>query len=257
MFITTKLVVSMTTGEILERSGYEYEGPLALACDASKGEKSTAASSESFSTLMQNQAGMVFGDDNQVFTNMLKKYGSIVDAGQDQQGFSQAELNARNAAAITQSASQFRNVAAAVKSGQAGYGGGNTLPSSGATVSANAQIAEASAASTASELNKIQQENYETGRENFWQAAKGEEGLPSAAFSNIPGIAGATTEANKTAFGEQQQIAAANNWWQAPVMGLVGSMGKMATGGLLNLDTTGSSTPGEQVGNFFSGAVNS
>ena len=117
----------------------------------------------------------------------MSSYQGVVAAGPSQQGFSQSELNAMNSSAITNNANQFKNVAGAVKSGQAAQGGGNQVSEAGATTNANLGVAEASAANTANSLNQITQANYAAGRQNYQYAAGQEQGL-TGAFNNASGM---------------------------------------------------------------------
>lgn len=231
MFITTKITWSMVTGDVLVHEGFEYTGPLALACGPSKGEKQIAGQMKSFSQTMTDQAKTVFGNDSQVFNNLLNKYQGIVASGPGQQGFTQAELNALNSNAISNSASQFKNVKGAVGNMQAAYGGGNTVTNSGVTTAQDLNIANAQAAQTASDLNKITAANYETGRENFWNAAKSEQQLPSV-FDNAANFDQVAMEGQKRALDEQKSLDAASGWWKKPVMGLVSAGLTLGTAGL-------------------------
>lgn len=203
-------------------------------CDASKKEKAIAGKINSFSDDMVNQAQSVFGADNTIFNDMMKSYSSIVNAGPSQQGFSQAELNAKNAAAITNNANQFRNVAGAVKSGQAAFGGGNTVSGSGVTTGQNLQVANAAAANTANDLNQITQQNYDTGRSNFFNAAQLEQKLPDV-YGNLPGVDSQAQGGLNASLKEQQSLDTQAGWWKAPVMGLINGGLSMATGGLSSL----------------------
>lgn len=203
-------------------------------CDASSKEKAIAGKMNSFSDQMVSQAGQIFGADNSVFNGLMKAYSAIVNGGVGQQGFTQAELNARNSAAITNNANQFRNVAGAVKTGQSGYGGGNTVSGAGVTTGQNLQVAEAAAANTANQLNQIQTENYDVGRDNFFKAAGAEQSLPQV-FNNVPGADAAASNGLQASLKEQQSLDTQSGWWKAPVMGLINGGLSVATGGLSSL----------------------
>lgn len=200
-------------------------------CDAGSGEKQAASQLKDFSKQMVDQASSVFGNDSTIFNQMMKSYSGIIAGGPGQQGFSQAELNAKNSQAITNNANQYRNVAGAAKAGQAAYGGGNTVSGAGVTTAANLGIAEAAAGNTANELSNITQQNYEAGRQNFWNAASGEQQLPGV-FNNLPGVDNAALGAQDANLKEQKSLDQAGNWWQKPVMGLVGAGLNLASGGI-------------------------
>jgi hypothetical protein len=208
-------------------------------CDASGSEKSIAKKVSAFSDDMVSQAKQIFGNDNSVFNGMMKAYSAIVNNGVNQHGFNQAELNAKNSAVITNNANQFRNVAGAVKSGQAAFGGGNEVSGAGVTTGQNLQVAQAAAANTANGLNQVVQEDYATGRDNFFKAAEGEQQLPSV-FNNLPGVDNVAKGSLDDSLKEQQSLDAQSGWWKAPVMGLVNGGLSLATGGLSSLASGGS-----------------
>lgn len=229
MFITTRIVWSASK-EARGCDEYKYAGPAMLCCDASSKEKAIAGKINSFSDDMVSQAKEVFGDDNQVFTNMMKSYGATVANGPSQHGFTEAERSALRSSAITNNANQFRNVAGAVKSGQAAYGGGNTVSSSGTTTGQNLEVAQAAAGKTASDLNQVDQADWETGRQNYQFAANGMQKLPST-FDNMPGMNKAASEGLDSSLNEQKSLDAASGWWKKPVMGLVMGAANVATSG--------------------------
>lgn len=224
----------METGAILYCAGFEYSGPIDRCCDAGKGEKDAANKLKDFSSQMVDQASSVFGNDSTVFNQMMKAYSGIIAGGPSQHGFSQAELNAKNSQAITNNANQYRNIAGAVKSGQAAYGGGNSVSGAGVTTAANLGIAEAAAGNTANELSNITQQDYDAGRSNFWNASQSEQSLPGV-FNNLPGVDNAALGSQDANLKEQKSLDSAKNWWQKPVMGLVSAGLNIASGGVSGL----------------------
>ena len=202
-----------------------------------KGAETAAANQQSaFTNQMVSQASSVFGTDSSVFNNILSAYSKTLAAGPSQQGFSQAEQNSLNSAAITNNANQFRNVAGAAKAGQAGYGGGNAVSVSGIPTKQNIQIGEASAANTANQLNEIQQANWSQGNTNFNNAGKAIEGAGSA-FGNLSGVDSAAQTGLGANMANAKSKDAASNWWAAPVMGLANAGLSMATNGLSSFAT--------------------
>lgn len=200
-------------------------------CDASKKEKAIAGKINNFSDQMTAQATEVFGDDNQIFNGMKSSYDKTVQAGPNQHGFSQAELNEKNASAITNNANQFRNVAGAVKAGRAGYGGGNTVDTSGVGTQQDLGVAQAAAANTANELGQITSDDYATGRSNY-QFAAGQEQQLGKTFDNLAPLDSVAQKGQQESLQEQQSLDASAGWWKAPVMGLVTGAASMLTGGL-------------------------
>ena len=192
-------------------------------CDASKQEKAAAANAATLSTTMTAQAGQVFGDSNAVFNTMNNSYSSIVNGSPSQEGFSAAEMSAKNSAVINNNAAQFRNVSGATRiaqSGQVGAGGGGAV-TSGATEGANLGIAESAAASTAAGLNQNVQEDWAQGNTNYWNAAKGETTLPGV-FDPATQAGTAASGATNQSFEDAQQMDAQNHQWVGAVTALAG-----------------------------------
>ena len=226
-----------------------------------------------FTATLKSQAATVFGNDDKVFNNIMNNAGPIFNAGPSQQGFSAAELNNRNALAVTQGANMQRFLAAAGKSGLAGFGGGNALNISGAGANAGADMRQKAAAATAAQLSDIQNKNYEAGRENWKTAGEMVERAPSSYNNaNMFDTDIQTGQAENLKSAESQD--AKGNWWVKPAMAGIGMAGNMIApglgtaatggggkgsggggiaGGIGNLDSTGGSSFGEQIGNFFKG----
>lgn len=188
-------------------------------CGPSAGTKAINAQIQSFSKQLTAQAGTIFGDASQVFNNIVGAMQGIVSGGPSQQGFSAAELSARNAAAVNAGAAEARNLKAAAASSVGAIGGGN-VPTSSGTTQAMVLDAQAKAASdTAGALNEIQSEDYARGNENFFKAAADEGQAPSV-FSTANQAAGVADESNKTAFQSQQEMDNESNWAMNDVMKL-------------------------------------
>jgi hypothetical protein len=183
----------------------------------------------------------------------------ILEAGVGQQGFTPAELAARNTQAINTTAGNYRNAAQAVGSQLAGRGGGGNGLQSGIDQQIKASLASQAAGNLSNAQNQITAENYATGRQNFFQANAGMNAL--AGLENPEQFASLGNQANNTAFGEANQIQQQN---QALAKDIAGGVTSLASnfllpglgGALGNLDKTGGSTGGEQMGNFFSGGLN-
>jgi hypothetical protein len=203
-------------------------------CKPSSAATQAVAADNKFASTLQDQTNQVFGADNTVVNEMHAANAPIIAGGINQQGFSQAELNAKNAAAITNDANAARFAAGATRTAQSAFGGGNTVSGAGVTTGQNLAVAQRSAEKTASDLNTITQQNYETGRENFFNA-QNQDIKATGVFDNVAGVAGAATNAGKVANEAQANLDTQAGWWKAPVMGLVSGVTSMATGGLSNL----------------------
>ena len=189
------------------------------------------------------QAKTVFGNADKVFSSLFDKFSAIFSGGPNQMGFSQNELNALNAGVTTNAAISARNAMTAVKGAQSAFGGGNTSNPSGARIGAEMNVANAAAASKATALNEVSLKNWETGRDNFWKAGEGLMKSPSV-YDNVPEMTNAATKSNANAMSNAQAVNSANNWWVAPVEGLIGAGVNMATGGLTGMMGAGSAASG-------------
>ena len=229
MKITTKITISIATGEVLEHEFYEYSGPVALACGATPGQQQLAQSQTSGYNTLVNQAQSQFGNASGVFQDLVSSFAPIVAAGPNQQGFSPAEVSAMNSQAITSTGQGYRNAKAAVGNAESAVGGGNTGDTSGgATVGENLSLAENAANQTSSELNNITQQNYATGRQNYFNAASGLAGAPGV-FGTANQAGQVATGAGEAAAGTQNQIASQNNSWVGAVTGALGNVAGMAS----------------------------
>jgi hypothetical protein len=172
----------------------------------------------------------VFAGSNSVFNNIMNSMQTIVSGGPSQAGFSQAELNARQASAEQAGATEARNLKGAAASGAAAIGGGNTVTPAGSTQATVMSAEQKAAADTAAAQNEIQQENYATGRQNFFQAAGAEEQAPNV-FNASNAANKNATDSLQNAETSQQNIDTQDNWWKTDIMKLgMGAAGAF-TGG--------------------------
>ena len=194
------------------------------ACGSHGAENAAAAQQSQFTNSMISEGQQVFGQDSSVFNTLVGNYSPIVKAGPSQAGYSAAESNALNAAAIQNVAAGYRNVAGATKAGLAGMGGGNTLTTSGAGLNANVAVGEAAANAQAGALNKIQQENWAQGHQNWLQASQGLQMAPSV-MNNSALFSERIQSGLNTEMQNAQAQDARSNWWVPAVTGELGNMG--------------------------------
>jgi hypothetical protein len=200
-----------------------------------------------------------FANQGQILQNLNAQLSPVANLGVSQFGFSPEELNALNTQAINTTAAAARNAQQRSANLLAGQGQGGT---SGLTSGIAQQIqgAEAIGAQNqlSSELLGITAKGYETGRENFFKATEGERAL--AGLYNPSAYASEALTSNQQALADAQKIRQER---QAAAFAPI-SLGMKAletgltfgAGGLANLDTAGTSSFGEQVGNFFGGGMN-
>ena len=216
---------------------------------------------QDFSNTMTSEAKTVFGNADTVFNNMIGQVQQIFSGGPSQMGWSQNQMSAANAAAVEGGATMARNLKGAAIT--AAPGGGN-MPGSDAQTAARIQQGNIAASEAeAKQLNENVQANYEQGNKNWQTAGALEEKLPSVyAESGASTMnANAAKELN-TAQQSQKALDTQNNWEGGLVKSGLAVAGDLATGGLSgiasgigNLDFTGGSSLGENIGNFWSGAI--
>jgi hypothetical protein len=204
-------------------------------CGPSSSEKSLQQMSQSFSSLLQGNYSTLFGNQLDVLNSIKSSLSPILAAGPNQQGFSAAELAARNTAAINNAGAASRNAQQAVGNFTAGRGGGG---GTGILSGVDAQLKTAVASSSANQLataeNQITQENYATGRENYFRAEGGMDQL-AAGYSPNAASSGAIG-ANQASFGEAKTIQDQKmQEAQAIAGGITGIAGGLASGGFSQL----------------------
>jgi hypothetical protein len=199
------------------------------------------------------QANQEFGDSNTAFNDLMTSMAPIAKAGPGQMGWTAAQSNAVNSQTINQTAAQYKNASAAVQNQIGAEGGGNIALPSGANIATEEGLAEAGAQQESSALANNTIANAAQGNAN-WQFAEGAIQKAPSMFATANQATGEEADLGKNALASQAVINAAPSW-QKIAMGALGTATSMATAGVENLDTTGSSTGGEQGQNFLSGAM--
>lgn len=220
MFITTRKTVSMLTGEVLEHEGYEYSGPVEHACGASSGENQIAQEQQQNFNTMSSEAQQTFGQSSQVFQDLNSAFAPVLAAGPGQSGFTPAELANLKSQAITNTGVATRNAQQAAGERASAAGGGTTVLPSGAALGMNANIAEAGAQQTASELSNINLENAQLGQQNWMNAAGVLSGATNT-YNASTGVANATTGSGSSAMSGANTVEQANQQGINDVLGVV------------------------------------
>ena len=189
-------------------------------CGTHGAENAAAAQQTAFTSQMISEGAAVFGQDSSVFNQLVGTYSPIVKAGPSQEGYSAAEDNAQKAAIIQNAATGYRNAAAATKSGVAGFGGGNTVMTSGTGLTANVGIANEWAGKQATELNKETQANWAQGHQNWMEAGRGLQAAPSV-LTGATGFNAQAQEGLKQNMANAQAQDASSNWWAKDLTGAV------------------------------------
>ena len=223
-------------------------------CGASSEQKQIEQKQSALLDQMMNQSQGVFGDSSQVFKDLQSAFSPIVAAGPNQPGFSAPELSALKSSAKTNTGEVYRHESQAVREANAAVGGGNEYLPGGAEIGRNIEVANRGAARTADALNKIDVLNYETGHENYFQAAKGLAGAPEV-FNPATSASNAATGAGTAAADTANQIAQQNNSWVSAVTGALGGIAGSAASGFMapKPKPTQSSTPPDFSGFTYEG----
>jgi hypothetical protein len=222
-------------------------------CGPTSAQQHLEGSEQQFMSELQNNYATNFGEQQQVLNHLNSVLAPILQAGPNQTGFSPEEKAALNTQAIDSTGASAAMAQRAIANETAGRNDSGNLPEAGNVAALKAGAASAGAGQLASEELGITEADYATGRSNFNNAVGAEEGVSGQFGSGAASTMGGANEANKNAFGEATQIAQEQAQEEADIAGGITSLATGAIGGFANLDTTGGSTGGEQVGNFLSG----
>jgi hypothetical protein len=209
---------------------------------------------QGFSDTLLSEAKTVFGDANQTFNTLSGQATSIWNGGPSQLGWSEGQKSATDAAIVNNAAATERNLKGATVGGAApGSGGTNTA----AFVNSEANLE----AAKAGQLNSAVQADYKQGNEN-WKTA-------GQTLEAAPGVFNVANGFNTTAAGElntaqksQTALDNQNNWEGGLVKSGLSMAADFATGGVGSAlesgigNMSGDSSFGENLSNFWSGAIN-
>ena len=200
-------------------------------CGASSEEMAAFENIKNVASQLNNSFSTIFKGNENILGKLKSSLSPIIAAGPGQFGFTKPEEAAMRTGA-TEQITQAGNLAERkLRSELATQGGGNVYLPSGAQASLEGAMAQDTAQKQAAAQLGITQKGYETGRQNFFQAAQE---LPSATATLEQPITSAGSQAlsgAKEESGAAQQITQAQHAWIAPVAGMIGAIGGMALGG--------------------------
>jgi hypothetical protein len=222
-------------------------------CGPSSQMQSISASQQGFMSQLQQSFAQNFGAQSSIFQNLTNSLSPILQAGPSQQGFSPAENAALNTSAANSSAAAYRNAAVTSQVGRAGAGGGaDFMADAGTDKQVAAGLASNASQNLSATQNKITQANYAQGNQNYNNALTGLSNV--AQMENPTPYAGDANTASVNAFNSANTIQQQKNQEQADIANMAvkeaATAGTMGASGIANLDTTGGSSFGEQLGNF-------
>lgn len=192
-------------------------------CGASEQQKDTYQEQSDLFKQMSQQSASVFGSASNVFTDLNSALAPIVAAGPNQKGFSAAEDAALHSQSITATGQGYKNAKQALGEINSARGGGTTALPGGAVMGENEQLAASAANEGASESNQIEQSNWATGRQNFFNAIQPLESSTNV-FNPATGAGEGATGAGSAASSTANEISQANNSWVGAVTGMLGGI---------------------------------
>lgn len=207
-----------------------YKGETFRNC-VSGAQKSALSADQTFGSTLRSSYGTDFSEAQGIFNGLNGGLESIVAAGPSQTGESPTEVAAKNSQAINNAAASNKNIQAAIGE-KADAGGATPGVESGVTQAVRAG-AEAQVENNLSNTEAgITEKNYDTGRQNYWSAVKGQEDLPAKVFSPVTSAGEAGNEADQITGKQADANAASSSSWMGLVGGLASSAVKGLTGGI-------------------------
>lgn len=226
-------------------------------CGPSIQQKGLASAESQFSTMLSQNYAKNFGAQSQILQNLTNMFTPIASQGPDQQGFGPQELAALQTQSGEGVGTNYNKASVALNNQLAAQGGGNEFLPTGARAALKGNLASAASNELSQEQLGITRANYAQGRQNWSQATAGLNALAGEYDPNA--IAGESNSANSSAFGEATKVQEMQNEKEQAIAGGITSLAMGAAsfgaGGMGNLDETGSSSMGEQFGNFFKGGI--
>lgn len=191
-------------------------------CGASGAQKSLASGQANFFNTLKSSYAQNFGAQSAILGNLNAALEPIISGGPNQSGFSAEQKAAMTSSAINNAATANRNAQVIAGSNI----GGNTGVTTGGQKQLQASIATGVGNNLSSNLNNINLQDAELGRQNFFGAESALAGV--GAQYNPTGFAGATTSAGGAAAEDLSQINQENNQVFADIGGLAGGLGGIA-----------------------------
>ena len=227
MKITTKAVYNLETWALLEWEGYEYVGPVALACSSGDPTaynmeqtqaKMTATLNADYSLSFAHQMEIA----NQVQAKMEAMASNPLGYTPPQLAQARTSINENTATAAKQAMGHA--AAYAATHGSADIGGGVTGQMAG-------EIGTSAAMTKAGALANLSQQNEQLKQENYWRAIGGLSGTGEQFGRSAGTSIGGATETAKTSvdFGQLNLSTKQAGWQNA--MGVVAGVGGLIEAG--------------------------
>ena len=226
----------------------------------SQGEMTAAANTSKLEGMYSSDFATNYGEQQSALSDLNSMLNDL-RTGQTGQGFSAQELSALNTQANEGVAQNYAKAQQSLNNTLAARGGGNEYLPTGGEDQLRATLASNAAQTMSQQQLGITEANYAQGRQNFLNAISGQE--KEITDLNPTQYGQLASNANAADFSQQKTIASQKQQEFGNILGTItgvassfipgGSAFKAISGGLGNLDSTGGSSFGEQIGNFFTG----
>lgn len=204
---------------------FNYIGITFLGCDPSSAQKSALGADSTFRKTLTGSYGTEFGDASTLFNQLNSGLEQITSKGPEQEGMSAQEKAAENSQALNSAAASNKNVQALIGQ-KASMSGATPGVESGVTTSVRANAAANIENNLSNKQADITEKDYAIGRENYSNAVKEQEALPSAAFGAANQSAGQVEGAEEVENKQANENESQSSSW----MGLVGGLADSAVG---------------------------
>ncbi len=193
---------------------------------ASKQQKQAYDEQNAFYQQLSQQYSQMFGQQQQALNALHANLAPILNAGPNQQAYSDAQLASLNTQANSQVANNYNKATQAVQNKFAG----DVFVPQGAQQQLQGQIASSAAQQLSGEQQNIIQSGYAQGNANYWNAENALNG--QAAMLNPTGYANSANGAGQEVGTTANEITQANHSWMNLVGGVLGGVAGAAVGKL-------------------------
>lgn len=179
-------------------------------CGPTSDQNESLLADRSFQATLKNSYANEFGDNMALMKNLETNLGQITAAGPGQQGYTAPELASMNSQAVNAAAAGNQKLQTVIGENAAAHGGGAPGVESGVEQAEKAAAATNVDTALSNQEANITQQNYATGRQNYWNATQGEMAAPGA-FENPVNQAAGDVNSADTAYGQMATNTAADS----------------------------------------------
>lgn len=217
MRITTKLVIDLNTGAVLEHDSYEYEGMVVL-CKGDDTAKQAEQQQAAFNSQLMQIFSQQFSKQSQILDFLKGKLTPMIN---DPTGYAPDALAAARTSATDTIAQQYQNADKALQAKQFALGG-RDLPS-GVNDQLTGSLLAGQASDTAKAQDEITLQNENLKQNNFWNAMGVLSGNVTNSINPL-GYANTATEGGNTVANLSQAYKSSQS------SQLLGALGGIASG---------------------------